>query len=874
MAKPSPYIIRKVQRRRNEAERRIEECRQTMGINLDLSELGLRVLPESVRELSWLMNLEVHNNKLSQIPDWIGDLSELQTLDVFFNPLKDIPSSLALLVRLKRLTIDGSFSSAASEVIGNLVNLEQLAIANLGLTSVPDWLLHLKKLTRLHLHGNNLTELPDWLCELHKLEYLDVSVNNLMGLPDSLRQLKSLRTLCVDRNPGLNIPIEIIDSGSAQKLLDYYFRTLTTGTSQPLNEFKLILVGRGLVGKTTLVHRMSSGKFKKFDRTPGINITKWPRKIDGDDVHAHIWDFGGQEIMHGTHRFFMTERALYLVLISGREGTEDYDAEYWLSMVRSFAGDVPVIVLLNKWDDYRFELNRELLREKYGKEIVFIETDSSTGTGIPTLCDQICAYAKKLPGLKASWPAEWRQIKDELPTQKKSWLTFNDFRTFCHNHGITTAKDQEHLAESLHDLGLMLSYRKEEALRSFGVLNPEWVTDGIYKVLNSPQFKDAGGKFTVKSFAEVLPSKEYPSKLHPYLLALMRKFQLCHPLDDKGDQYLIPDLLTKEEPKLESEFPPEKCLGFIYSYDSVLPEGLLPRFIVETYVHQEPKFAWRTGVVLERANCRALVRGDVLGRKVTIRVAGVGNGRRELLGIIREYFERIHKSYEKLPVTWLVPVLGHPTVTVPYGELLDYEAAGDDEYKVVIERKPVKLSVKKLLDGVDLPGVSRTSRANIANAISLFGGRAIGNKSLFISYSHKDERFRDELRGALTAYERLNEIEVWDDTRIEPGQKWETEILEKLERADIIVLLLSNDFIRSDYCMQKEMQRALERDAAGECAIVPIVVRSCRFDKLEVGQIQAILPKAKAIKQHKDRDAAWLEVSKQLDRVIARLKNR
>lgn len=571
--------------------------------------------------------------------------------------------------------------------------------------------------------------------------------------------------------------------------------------------------------------------------------------------------------MHGTHRFFMTERALYLVLISGREGTEDYDAEYWLSMVRSFAGEVPVIVLLNKCDDYRFELNRELLREKYGKDIVFIETDSSTGTGIPELCDQICAHAKRLPGLKASWPAEWRQIKDELPAQKKSWLTFDDFRTFCSNHGITKAKDQEDLAESLHDLGLMLSYRKDEALRSFGVLNPEWVTDGIYKVLNSPTFRDAGGKFTVASFAQVLPAKTYPQKLHPYLLALMRKFQLCHPLDDKGEQYLIPDLLTKEEPKLDSEFPPDKCLGFVYRYDAVLPEGLLPRFIVETYVHQEPKFAWRTGVVLERANCRALVRDDVQGRKITIRVAGVGNGRRELLGIIREYFERIHKSYEKLPVTWLVPVPGHPTVTVPYGELLDYEAAGDDEYKVVIDRKPVKLSVKNLLDGVDLPGVARGEVAEIFRSLKLND-----TLSLFISYSHKDDTFMDQLRAALVPYERTGELEVWADPLIEPGQKWEGEIFTNLDRAQIVILLISNDFMGSYFCMEKELALAVERHGKGECEIVPVIVRASRFDKLPLGKIQAIIPGNKPVDEHEKKDPAWLEVTKQLDRVIARMK--
>jgi len=595
-------------------------------------------------------------------------------------------------------------------------------------------------------------------------------------------------------------------------------------------------------------------------------------------VHAHIWDFGGQEIMHGTHRFFMTERALYLVLISGREGTEDHDAEYWLSLVRSFAGNVPIIILLNKWDDYQFELNRQLLKEKYGKNVVFVETDSRSGTGMSELHDRICQLAKKLPGLKAAWPTEWWKIKEELPKKRKSWLTFDDFRDFCTKQGIDQPKDQEALADSLHHLGLMLSYRKEEALRDFGVLNPQWVTKGIYQILNAPELRKAKGKITPKAFADVLPNRNYPKAVHPYLLALMRKFQLCHPLDDKGEKYLIPELLTKEEPELlDKEFPPDKCLGFEYRYDTVLPEGLLPRFIVETYFLREPKLVWRTGAVLERANCRALVRGDVQGRQVMIRVTGVGNGQRELLGIIREHFERIHRSFEKLPVTELVPIPNYPSITVPYEELIAYESAGDDEYKVVIDRSPMKFSVAKLLDGVDLPG----SRDHIAIMMDFRDGtRHVGHlsrtpkASLFVSYSHKDEVFCDELRGALTPYERTGTLKVWDDTCVVPGQNWEDEILAKLTTADIVILLLSNDFIGSDYCFKQEMQIARERDKAGECAIVPIVVRACRYDQVELGRLQAILPNGKPIKQNKDRDAAWLDVTKQLDKVIARLKQR
>jgi len=850
-----------------DAKRRIKQCIQNRTTVLRLKDLGLRHLPSEVATLTWLTELWIIGNQITELPEFIGQLRELKTLILQRNPIRRVSAKLSLLTNLEVLAIEDAKPSAANSTIGKLASLKILILENMGLDEFPDWILNLKNLEQLYLENNQLMNLPTSLSRLSQLRVLSIRGNPIKQLPSSMLSLKDLSELYIDSTFG--IPQEISEASNAQKTLDYYFRL--KNESQPINEFKLILVGRGGVGKTTLVHRLTTGQYKEFRRTPGINITKWPVQVDGDQVQAHVWDFGGQEIMHGTHRFFMTERALYLVLISGREGTEDHDAEYWLSLVRSFAGNVPIIILLNKWDDYQFELNRQLLKEKYGRNLVFVETDSRSGTGMPQLHERICQLTKKLPGLKAAWPSEWRQIKEALPQKKKSWLTFDDFREFCTKQGIDQPKDQEALADSLHHLGLMLSYRREEALRDFGVLNPQWVTKGIYQILNSPQLRKAQGKFTPKAFAEVLPNKSYPRAVHPYLLALMRKFQLCHPLDDKGEKYLIPELLTKEEPELDKEFPPDECLGFEYRYDTVLPEGLLPRFIVETYFLREPKLVWRTGAVLERANCRALVRGDIQGRQVVIRVTGIGNGRRELLGIIREHFERIHRSFEKLPVTELVPIPGYPQITVPYAELLAYEVAGDDEYKVVIGIEPKKFSVAKLLDGVDLPG-ARTSEI----MARVYRRRLLGltTPSLFISYAHADNRFRDELRGALTTYERTRQLQIWDDTCIVPGQRWEDEILSKLTTADIVVLLLSNDFISSDYCYQKEMQVARERDKAGECTIVPIVVRPCRFDRLEVGQLQVILPNGKSVKQNKDRDAAWVEVTKELDKVITHFNQR
>jgi internalin A len=234
--------------------------------------------------------------------------------------------------------MDGVDSRIVASAVSLVPKLEHLYIASLRLHSFPLWIRPLRELRTLACEHNSISELPDWVSEFAHLEKLWLSDNTLKRLPASLRKLKYLSDLNLRGNPALSLPAELTESKDADRILDYYFRVVAKD-ALPLNEFKLVLVGRGGVGKTTLVHRLVTGKYKEFKRTPGIKITKWPVQIESDEVQAHVWDFGGQEIMHGTHRFFMTERALYLVFISGREGNEDHDAEYWLSLVRSFAGD-------------------------------------------------------------------------------------------------------------------------------------------------------------------------------------------------------------------------------------------------------------------------------------------------------------------------------------------------------------------------------------------------------------------------------------------------------------------------------------------------------------------------------------------------------
>lgn len=833
-------------KRTAEANRRIQECIETQSTTLDLSDLGLRAVPEKLRELNYLRSLDLLGNSLRELPHWFSELKVLRILMIGGGKIPSLPTAIRDMPRLRKLSFVRTKTNHIPAWISQLSDLRFISFAHNPIERLPAEIVHLTRLTALSFDDCQLRELPTELIVLSHLKELYIRNNPLLGIPD-----------------------EIAHTREAKRILRYYSRISNPLKSvdrpRPLNEFKLVLVGRGGVGKTTLAHKLITNKFVHFSRTDGISISDWEMQCGKDKVTAHVWDFGGQEIMHGTHRFFITSRSLYLILISGRENAEDTDAEYWLSLVRSLAGDVPVIIVLNRFGELPFELNRRLLKDKFGDNIKFVECDALENLGIESLRSTISAEASAMAEVRKSFPAEWVKIKNELPKQKCDWMPFDDFIAFCASHGETDEDACEELASFLHDLGLMLFYRDDERLRRLGVLNPHWVTQGIYRIITAPELRGRGGKVTIEDFKAVLDPAVYPKKLHSYLLNLMRKFELCFPLDDSATRYLVPELLTKEEPPLGTVFKPSDCIGFIYRYETALPHGLLPRFIVHTYVHRTT-LIWRSGVVLQWGNARALVRGDIPGCVVSIWVTGPRLHCRTLLEIIRTHFERIHESYKELPVYELVPVPGHPNIEVPYSTVLKFHHYNRDTIDIDMGKTLGRVLVKDLLENVGFP--SRDVSGESAEPLDLEPISNSSALSIFISYSHIDETYCDQLRGALTIYQRGGELDVWDDTKIIPGQRWEREILYKLEEAQIIVLLLSNDFIRSDYCTQVEMRRAIEREARGECSIVSIVVRACRFDKLQVGKLQAILPNGKPIKNHRDRDTAWKEVTNHLDKVI------
>lgn len=140
---------------------------------------------------------------------------------------------------------------------------------------------------------------------------------------------------------------------------------------------------------------------------------------------------------------------------------------------------------------------------------------------------------------------------------------------------------------------------------------------------------------------------------------------------------------------------------------------------------------------------------------------------------------------------------------------------------------------------------------------------------VFYSYSHKDEEFRDELEKHLVMLKREGFISGWHDRKIEAGIEWRDQINEHLESAGIILLLISSDFLASDYCYDIEMKRAMQRHDNGEARVIPIILRTCDWRSGPFAKLQALPKNATPIKSWVDKDEAFTDVAAGIRLVIS-----
>ncbi len=136
-----------------------------------------------------------------------------------------------------------------------------------------------------------------------------------------------------------------------------------------------------------------------------------------------------------------------------------------------------------------------------------------------------------------------------------------------------------------------------------------------------------------------------------------------------------------------------------------------------------------------------------------------------------------------------------------------------------------------------------------------------GKINLFYSYAHEDEASCNEVMQALQLLRSESVINEWYDRQISPGENWRKLISENLARSKIVLLMISPDFLASDYCMGVELKQALDRHWERQCRIVPVIIRDCRWTKTKFGSFQALPTDGKPIAEWGNKTEAFTNIA-------------
>ncbi len=835
------------------AQERIEACRRSGQPGLSLSNLALSALPPAIGQLSALTELYLQSNQLSALPPEIGRLPALTVLYLSGNQLVALPPEIGRLAALKVLSLSENQLRTLPPEIGQLSALSVLLLDDNPLATVPEELRGCQALENISLENTKLTRLPGWLRELPKLTHLLVAGNAGLGLPPEV---------VGERRHDWGEP-------DARQILDYYFSLREQG-ERPLNEVKLLFLGRGGAGKTATVNRLLGRGFVPGTKeTVGIDITDW--KMDcpgGEAVTVHGWDFAGQTVTHGLHVFFLSQRSVYVLVLSGREDTAGEDAEYWLKLMEAYArnaedGEVPpVLVALNKWEngEQRPLVDRRGLEEKYPFIAGWVETDCRTGLGYTSgavgLPDRLREVIGQRQWVRAAFPKGWHDAKEHFSKMKEDYLSFGSFQALAVEKGVEPEKVRS-FARTLHQLGIALNFAEDERLKDTTVLNPHWVTGTIYKVLREgPRPGDA--VLTLDHVAEVLPKEE--PHMRAFAVELMRRFDLAFPLPERDNAWLVPARLPEEQPEGIAEGFGEGVAGATRVRFAVnpLPKMILPGFITRTHILSDdlPKWRWVNGVVLALDGAQALVRADHADRMVSITLTGKPEARPTLASLCRRELASLFDAIPGLEPKEEMEV--RPGAWTPVALMEELERDNQEKLPVLLATGKVEMvQVRTELDRIR-PLAARDE--------------GVWKPSIFISYAHRDSRMKDELVMRLKIMQGAGLVgEVWHDRMLEPGEEWSAKIEDKLRKADLVILLVSTPALASDYIRQQEM--ALTFSLAKE--MVPVVLEPCQWQLVpELKKGQVLPTDAKPLRSYKPQTAGWHIVMEALHKKVAGLKRR
>ncbi len=833
--------------------------------NLDLDSCNLTKIPEEVFELTNLTTLYLNTNDIQSIPQKISRLKKLTSLLLRSNKFIQFPLKITTLRNLQKLWLGNNLLKSLTKDISHLNNLISLELYNCNLSSFPTEILSLKNLSYLDLSNydfgnsdyiNSIHALPSEITWLEKLENLFLNNNQIKKLSKELPQLK---ILSLEGNPVAIPPPEIAiekdyedkNSGGNIKRIKNYFKELEEKQVDYLYEVKLLIVGEEKAGKSSLAEALSNPRYRFKDKqsTEGIDILKWiiPNEELNltRDVRLNIWDFGGQEIYHATHQFFLTKRSIYFLVTEARKDPRHDDFYYWLNLIEKLGDKSPVTILLNKCDEPNTGLAIREYKETFDNIVDSLKVsckdeyrDTIKNLKVATL--RIVKNKELLPDIGTPLPKVWIDIRYELERKAEAgnnYISYEEYLSICNKHGMSEGRAL-FLSDFFHRIGVFLHFRNNLFLEKTIFLNHEWVTEGVYNVLDNQEIIDRYGRFNESDLKKIWKDPKYKDK-RSELLMLMQNFEICFILGNGN--YLAPQLLPTDKPDeiygFDNPNNLKNPLHFEYRY-TFMPKGILTRFIVKRNKDIYKNTYWKFGVLLEFSKTKALVRERYFDYPKRITIILEGRNKKILLAIIRKTMREIHKDYQNLQYKEMIPCncMECRKSGAPYY----YDLA---ELEKRLQKNKATIECYRSYEDIDIKTLVKdviTSRDVIVSKKEMIQTRE--RNKIFISYSHKDKMWLEKIRTHLKLLENEGiPIDVWDDTQIKAGTKWDKEINKALKSTKIALILITTDFLASDFITKVELPSLLKAAEDDGAVIIPVIIKPSRFLRQKnLSQFQAI----------------------------------
>ncbi len=629
----------------------------------------------------------IGGNKISDLYP-LTSSNKLLKLAIFENQIDKI--SLLKSFRLLEELYCQSMNIVDLKFIVEMKDLRILSATNNNIRDLSP-LLFLDNLTRVSLEHNNV----DDITFLKKMQFegvIELRNNLIKDIPKSIAEkfswlkeafqpwtnLKKEKTkIVLSENPLEFPPASVIELGP--EITKNYYETTEQYGYAPLSEGRIIVIGDGSSGKSSIIEKILYNTFEKGrTQTNGIKIEHLHLQHPEDkrDLTFHIWDFGGQEIQHAVHKFFFTEGCLYILVLDNRKEEEP---EYWLQQIESLGGKAPVLVVFNKQDENAAETaDRKFLKDKYPNIVGFHNTSCETGFGVEDLKRKLEVEVVKLRTVDEQFPNNWLAIKkaiEERTSGSQHYLTYEVYQEICKQNSAEKEETQKLLLKYFNTIGAVTWFGNDTHLKFLHVLNPAWITQGVYKILTAKKTANLFGQINISDFKELLQpvNKEdysYDEKHYGYILSMMKKFDLCDAPDDK--HLLIPSAFGKV-PKVEyADFKGENVRTYIMQFKDYMPLALIHRYITKKLPQALDNNYWYTGIVIKdsKSNSVAMIHADKEAKRIYVRIKD-GNP----LGVwehFRREFADVTKSYAKISYDELVAVDEVIENNVNYEDLINY----------------------------------------------------------------------------------------------------------------------------------------------------------------------------------------------------------